>query len=379
MPDETSPDEQSVVEGTNPTGTSDDRSALREFARRLNISGERRARLNRLALIAWLTALVVFVTWVILQGRDEFVSTFDEIASADLRWIAVAIVIQLFMLLFSAMTYQVILRRLGHRLSTVSMSNAHLQRTAISTVTPGGGPASVYIFVRFCMKQGVPASDGFLTIGVRSVAVWLTFVAVLVPGAAYDRSLAGAAIATAGVIVILIGTFALVKGERDNWETPLVWSSKLPAWAASRIAEFIVRFRDHGLRPADLLAPTVLALLVRLTIVGVLWACLGALDETVSLQTMLATYFGAIVASAAIPFLGGAGAVEAVAILTLTRAGVSSDIAIGATLLWRLIDLWIPAGIGLLFHARQELPALGTSNDLESNASPSATRSSQAT
>jgi len=72
---------------------------------------------------------------------------------------------------------------------------------------------------------------------------------------------------------------------------------------------------------------------------------------------MLNTYFASIVAGAVIPLFGGAGAVEAVSILALTQSGISRDIAIGATLLWRFIDLWIPVGIGLLLHAKTELPA----------------------
>jgi uncharacterized membrane protein YbhN (UPF0104 family) len=49
--------------------------------------------------------------------------------------------------------------------------------------------------------------------------------------------------------------------------------------------------------------------------------------------------------------------VEAVSIIALTQAGISREVAIGATLLWRFIDLWIPVGIGLLLHAKTELPA----------------------
>ena len=100
-----------------------------------------------------------------------------------------------------------------------------------------------------------------------------------------------------------------------------------------------------------------LTLLVRATVVAVLFACLKALGVHPTFQTMINTYFASIVAGAVIPLFGGAGAVEAVSILTLTQAGVPKDIAIGATLLWRFIDLWIPVGIGLLLHAKTELPA----------------------
>ncbi len=352
-------------EDTEERASSEDAGSLREFARRLNLNAQRRARLNRLVMILWLTSLVILGIWVVIRGRDEFASMIDELRAARLSWVAIAVIIQGFMLIFSALSYKVILRRLGQTVPLQSMANAHLQRTAISSVTPGGGPASVYIFVRHCMKLGVPASDGFLTIAVRSIGVSITFVAVLIPGAAVGDSLPGAVISATGLGILAIGAIALFKGERDNWETPLKWTAKLPAWFATRLQDFILRFRDHGLKPVDLLWPIVLALMVRLTIVGVLWACLAALGEQISAQTMLTTYFASIVASTAIPLFGGAGAVEAVSILTLTQAGVPAEIAIGATLLWRLIDLWIPVAIGLVLHARQELPALKTSTEVE--------------
>ncbi|CAN5721602.1 hypothetical protein BH23CHL5_BH23CHL5_16200 [soil metagenome] len=356
----TAPDEK-AEESISP----DNASNLREFARKLNMTAEHRTRLNRLVMVLWLSSLIILGIWVVIRGRDEFASTIDELKAADLSWIAIAVLIQGLMLVFSGLSYKVILRRLGHSVPLRNMANAHLQRTAISSVTPGGGPASVFIFVRHCIKLGVPASDGFLTIAVRSIGVSITFVAVLIPGAAVDHSLPGAVISAIGLGILSIGAIALFRGERDNWETPLIWTAKLPAWFATRLQDFILRFRDHGLKPVDLFWPIVLALLVRLTIVGVLWACLAALGERISMQTMLTTYFASIVASTAIPLFGGAGAVEAVSILTLSQAGVPAEIAIGATLLWRLIDLWIPVAIGLLLHARQELPALKTSSDEE--------------
>ena len=107
------------------------------------------------------------------------------------------------------------------------MVNAHMQRTSISTVTPGGGPASVFIFARFVAKRGVPAEDGLLTIAVRTLAVAITFIAVFIPGAAIDDSPQGMIIAGVGIVALIIGGIALWRGNANNWQTPLAWSEKL--------------------------------------------------------------------------------------------------------------------------------------------------------
>jgi uncharacterized protein (TIRG00374 family) len=327
------------------------------WLQRLSATAGSRERLTRYVTITWLVILVVLVGWVIIRGRDDFINSVDELLSASPGWLTIAVIIQAMMLIFSGLTYQLILKRLGYRTGLFRMVDAHMQRTTISTVTPGGGPASIFIFSRYVAKHGVPHEDGLLTLAVRAVAVAITFIAVLIPGAALGDSRAGGIIAAVGLILLVLGGISLWKGERDEWATPLRWSEKLPGWASSRLQGFIIRFRDHGLRPVDLVPAIVLSLLVRVTIVGVLFACLSALGEEPTFNMMVNTYFASIVASTAIPVFGGAGAVEAVSILSLTRAGVPNEIAIGAVLLWRLIDLWIPVGIGLILHARTELPA----------------------
>ncbi len=333
------------------------RGGIRGYLDRLNKTPGRRAQFQRYFTIAWLIILAVSVAYVLFRGRSELRDTWNQLQNADLTWIGIAIIIQAFMLIFSGLTYKVILKRLGHTVPLPMMINAHMQRTTISTVTPGGGPASVFIFARFVAKRGVSAEDGLLTIAVRSLAVTITFIAVLIPGAAIDDSLQGMIIAGVGVAALFIGGIALWLGNANNWKTPLAWSERLPSWARGRIQGFIITFRDHGLKPADLVPAIVLTLLVRLTVVLVLYACLQALGVDPTFQTMIHTYFATIVAGAVIPLFGGAGAVEAISILTLTQAGIASDVAIGATLLWRFIDLWIPVAIGLLLHAKTELPA----------------------
>jgi phosphatidylglycerol lysyltransferase len=333
----------------------DSRSRVGRLEDRIPFS---RHRLRRFTIIAWFVILAIAIVWLVFHEQADIRSTWERLRSADLRWIGVAILIQMLMLVLSGMAYKSILNRLGHQISLWNMTVAHLERTSISSVTPGGAPASVYIFVRYCLQHGVPAGDGFLTIAVRSIGIAITFVAVLIPGAALGRSTPGAIVALLLLAALIIGAMALWKGEQDNWETPLRWSRKLPWWARQRIQAFLIRFRDHGLKPDDLVPAILTALGVRITIIAVLWASLESLGQSPDWEVILRTYFASIVASSVIPVFGGAGAVEAATILTLTRAGVPGDLAVGATLLWRLIDLWIPAAIGLVFHARHELPAV---------------------
>ena len=192
------------------------RGGIRGYLDRLKETPGRRAQLQRYFTIGWLLVLAISVAYVLFRGRGELRNTWDQLQNADLTWILIAIVIQAFMLIFNGMTYKVILKRLGYSVPLPMMVNAHMQRTSISTVTPGGGPASVFIFARFVAKRGVPAEDGLLTIAVRTLAVAITFIAVLIPGAAIDNSLQGMIIAGVGIAALIIGGIALWRGNANN-------------------------------------------------------------------------------------------------------------------------------------------------------------------
>src|SRR5690606_19840289 len=138
------------------------------YYRQLLDSSEARGRLNRFGTILWLVIVLAAAVWVVFQERHELRNTFHQLRNADPAWIGAAVLIQILLLYFCAMTYWLILRRLHHRLALHRLLDAHMQRSAISVVTPAGGPASVFLFVRFVGQRGVPAEDGLLTIGVRS-------------------------------------------------------------------------------------------------------------------------------------------------------------------------------------------------------------------
>jgi uncharacterized membrane protein YbhN (UPF0104 family) len=135
------------------------RGGVRGYLDRLKQTPGRRAQLQRYFTIGWLAVLAVSVAYVIFRGRGELKDTWKQLQSAQLEWILIAILIQALMLIVNGLTYKVILKRLGYSVPLPMMVNAHMQRTTISTVTPGGGPASVFIFARFVAKRGVPAED----------------------------------------------------------------------------------------------------------------------------------------------------------------------------------------------------------------------------
>ena len=69
---------------------------------------------------------------------------------------------------------------------------------------------------------------------------------------------------------------------------------------------------------------------------------------------MFMAYVLSFVAGRLVPFMYGMGAVEGSLTIALKQGGVSADIAIGATLLFRYFDFMLPSLIGLVLYTWDE-------------------------
>jgi hypothetical protein len=129
-------------------------AALRVYARRTGSFGRRHALAIWLAVVPLLTAVFVVRHW------QEVGQIATAIREAHPRWIAVGIGIEIVTIVTSALTYRLLLRRLGHCLPCLTLAGAHVRRAALGTIFVLSGPASVYVFVRILKQWRVPTDDG---------------------------------------------------------------------------------------------------------------------------------------------------------------------------------------------------------------------------
>ena len=93
------------------------------------------------------------------------------------------------------------------------------------------------------------------------------------------------------------------------------------------------------------------------TILTFVWAC-RAFGIDLPFAELGALYLGANTIASAVPTPGGVGAIEAALVFVLTRAGVPEAEAWAATLLFRLVNYWlptIPGYLALRYSERREL------------------------
>jgi phosphatidylglycerol lysyltransferase len=316
--------------------------------------------LRRHGAVLWLTAVAALAATVFVRRRDEIGRIGTTLGGADARWLTLGVGIEVLILLATVLAYQSVLRRLGHRLPCLTLVCLHLQRVAAGAISPLSGPTSAFVFLRALNQRRVATVDGVLTITVRSLAargasVLVILAALAFHGSMYALPVAGAVLASTTALVRLNG-----RRPRTGWQERPDWIGLLPGWVARRAVTFLARLRRHQLAPVDFVRPLALTLAARTGGILLLFAALRALEVAASPRTAMAAYLAAMIAGATVPIFHGVGVVEAATAVALKHSGVPADAAIGAALLWRLLDFWLPLGLGLAVQAGMSLgPRLG--------------------
>ena len=298
----------------------------------------------RHGLVIWLTILMILVTAFVIRERDQVARIADILQQADGRWVAVAVGIEVGLIALTGFTYQALLRRLGHRFGCPVLAVIHLRRVLVGTVTPLGGPASLYVLVRSLGRSGVRTEDTLLCATLRSLTGYAAFLVLLLPAIVFShpsRLIVIGAIALTVAFVVLTGAVAWLLRAPDG---PRRWEHRLP----SRLTGPIAHIRGHGLTAADLRRPFALGLAIRLGGAAMLYVSLRAVGETPDISVALIAYMVGLLFLVIAPVFGGIGVVEVATAVALERLGIPAGPALAAALLCRLTEFWLPLGLGLI-------------------------------
>jgi uncharacterized protein (TIRG00374 family) len=330
------------------------RSPFRSILTRL----QQTSQIHRTAL--WTILLTGCAGFFFIQGRSDFAQAITTLSESSSQWILVVVCSQFLVLALAAATYQIMLRHTGHSLGFNRLFALHLERKVIGTIMPGGGPASVYVFVRGLGRDRVSSDDALFTIGARSLTGFAAFVSFLLPAMVLAQPqgalLAGALAVIVGFVVIASSVLLVFREPRT-----IQWIARhIP----QRVATLIEHARGHQLGLNHLTMPYLLALISQLASIITLAAALKALGHTPSVVSILAAYTVGTTAVTLAPAFQGIGLVEVSMAFTLQQFGVPPGVAIGATLLFRVGTVWFPLLLGALYQTRRWIPSIGTAGRL---------------
>jgi uncharacterized membrane protein YbhN (UPF0104 family) len=312
----------------------------------------------------WLLLLLAFTLYFGMNQKGEIFRIRDTVVRADGVWIAALVGLEIVILGLVAGTYRSLLSRLGHNVNLDTLVGVHLKRVVVGTVTPVGGPSSMAIFVHALRNRGVRPADALLAVSIKSVIGNTAFLLLLLPVLFVQKPSMLLIAGTVGLMVIVgVMVFALAL---------LLRTAKPPAWLIARMPrtglKFIAQVRRHDIQLTSLTWPFAYMMATKLAGVLMLFFALRAVGHHPDIQVPLMAYVVGMVFLMVAPVFQGIGFVEVSMAVALQKLGVPAPAAIGATLLCRAGELWLPLMAGIAFQS------IETISQRLSHTSPKATR-----
>jgi len=212
----------------------------------------------------------------------------------------------------------------------------------ITLVTPAavGGAA---LNIRYLQRKKIPSAVAAASVGVAQVVAFVLHIVLIVIFAAIAGSSAKehfqpprwAWFVLAGLVVLVLAVLAVPAGRRA-----------LRARVSPTLGQVLPRLLEVAQQPRKLALGIGGALLLSLSYILCLAACVVAFGGSVPLASIAVVYLTGSAIGSILPTPGGLGGVEAALTAGLTAAGLPGAVAVSAVLLFRLLTFWLPVPFG---------------------------------
>jgi glycosyltransferase 2 family protein len=296
-------------------------------------------RLERIRLRTLLTLVASVVAAYLLAGELERESLASVLRTANWHWSIAALAL-------SATTYAgAALSLSGFVAAPLNFVRTLLAQVAgsfVTLVTPAAvGGATLN--VRYLQRRKIPAPVAVASVGVNQVVAFVLHILLLVIFAAIAGSSAKnpiqpprwAYFVLAGLILAALVVFALPAGRH-----------LLRARVSPMLGQVLPQLLQVAQQPRKLAQGIGGALLLTLSYILCLAACVAAFGRTVPIASIAVVYLTGSAIGSILPTPGGLGGVEAALTAGLTATGMPGAVAVSAVLLFRLITFWLPVPVG---------------------------------
>jgi uncharacterized membrane protein YbhN (UPF0104 family)/tRNA A-37 threonylcarbamoyl transferase component Bud32 len=296
-------------------------------------------RLERIRLRTLVTMVAGAAAVYLLAGELARASLGSTLREVNWKWGIVALAL-------SASTYVGATISLSGfvagRLSFFRTLLVQVAGSFITLVTPAavGGAA---LNIRYLQRRKIPAAVAAASVGVAQVVAFVLHIVLIVIFATIAGSSAGEHIqpprwawfVLAGLVVLALAVFAIPAGRRE-----------LRARVSPMLGQVLPRLLDVAQQPRKLALGIGGALLLSLSYILCLAACVAAFGPPLPLASIAVVYLTGSAIGSILPTPGGLGGVEAALTAGLTAAGLPGAVAVSTVLLFRLLTFWLPVPFG---------------------------------
>ena len=298
-------------------------------------------RLERIKPRMLITLLAGVFAIYLVAGQLAHVSFGRLLGHASPDWVLTALLLSAATYVGSAMCLS------GFVLERLSFPRTLLVQLAGSFVILVTPPAigGVALNVRYLRRSRLSAAESAASVGVSqlmTLASYLCMVAIFaaITGASESQRLnppGWVYIAVAVVAGLVIAVLAFPAGRR-----------LVRAQVTTLASQVIPRLLDMAQRPLKLAEGAIGAVVLTLSYILCLEACVQAFGHSLPVASVALVYLTGNALGSMVPTPGGLGAVEVTLSAGLTAAGLPGAVAVTTVLLFRTVTFWLPVPLGWL-------------------------------
>lgn len=307
----------------------------------------------------WMAILAGFFLLFLWRNSSDIGQAVVVLRTANIWWLVAAFAVAALMHIDFTLVQSALLRTLGFRIPLPVAIRTYAERQTAATVIPFGAASSLVMMTRQFSSFGVTNAAAVMSFALYSLIGYLTFAMVLIPVLiwmiAHGTASGAIEIAAAILLVAMMPAMFLF--------TRVMRGGSLPGSIQQRIPEratgFLHNMREHNIALRSLLYPGALALLGDLLGPLCLYCSLRAVGVHPSIGIVFAGYAVGTLFALVAPVFQGIGIVELSMTVMLQQLGVPVPAALGATLIYRLGEVWLPVVFGVAIHAVRQKRLLG--------------------
>lgn len=316
---------------------------------------------DMLTAVLFAVGIILIAAVVAFFGFSEVVNV---IASANINYIVLAVLLQI-VILFLLAVRLILISRKHDSIGFVDAFKVSMSGMAVSMLTPiakiGGEPLKIYLLKKKLSGSGATAVIAVDTLAELASSLFVVFLVFVI----FAREVPG--IIFSSFIVFLVVVAALIVLLLKLLLNPK-WMRRLIRWTTKRISRFAhVRKKDYArlfynaftvlIRDRKILTSAFgVSFITKLLEFARMWLVFAAIGSLLSWEVIVIVW-SVILVLYLVPWLPGSlGLVEFFGTGTLVFFGLTSSAAAGGLLIDRFISYWFVLVLGLLIAAKMQMP-----------------------
>ncbi|HEX4814410.1 MAG TPA: lysylphosphatidylglycerol synthase transmembrane domain-containing protein [Nonomuraea sp.] len=292
-------------------------------------------RLERFRPRALITIIVSAIAAYIVLSQLSRVDVYHVVTTANWAWSVLALAASFASFVAAALMLRGFVPEPLPLWRTVLVQFASSFVKLVAPAAVGG----VAINTRYLQKRGIPPASAVASVGASQLIMLVFHIALLLLFAYITGSNTATSFTPSRGLVLVLLALALLA-------VVVLGVPPLRRMITTRLrrlfSNVLPRLLDVLQSPRKMVEAGVGTLMITITFVFCLYACVSAFGGEISFTAVAVVYLTANAIGSAAPTPGGLGAVELALAGGLTVAGVPSDLATSAVLLHRLLTFWLP-------------------------------------